>query len=62
MDPDDITLDKLSKSFEYTKLAREIDSCDDRDTLKDIAKSYVTSSKSYIFSCRCSGSLFGRTQ
>tara|TARA_B100000900_G_scaffold283748_1_gene243081 strand:+ start:1766 stop:1945 length:180 start_codon:yes stop_codon:yes gene_type:complete len=41
MDPDDITLDKLSKSFEYTKLAREIDSCDDRDTLKDIAKSYV---------------------
>jgi len=41
MDPDDITLDKLSKSFEYAKLAREIDSCDDRDTLKDIAKSYV---------------------
>jgi hypothetical protein len=41
MDPDDITLDKLSKSFEYTKLAREIDSCDDRDMLKNIAKSYV---------------------
>jgi hypothetical protein len=41
MDPDEITLEKLSKSFEYTKLAREIDSCDDRDMLKNIAKSYV---------------------
>ncbi len=41
MDPDEITLEKLSKSFEYTKLAREIDSCDDRDMLKNIAKSYA---------------------
>lgn len=41
MDPDQITLENLSKSFEYTKLAKEIDSCDDRDTLKDIAKSYA---------------------
>jgi len=41
MDPDEITLENLSKSFEYTKLSKEIDSCDDRDTLKDIAKSYV---------------------
>tara|TARA_B100000900_G_scaffold382806_1_gene370269 strand:- start:2867 stop:3046 length:180 start_codon:yes stop_codon:yes gene_type:complete len=41
MDPDEITLENLSKSFEYTKLSKEIDSCDDRDTLKDIAKSYA---------------------
>ena len=41
MDPDQITLENLSKSFEYTELAKEIDSCDDRDILKDIAKSYA---------------------
>ena len=41
MDPDTIELSNLSKSFEYTKLANEIDSCDDRDMLKDIAKSYA---------------------
>ena len=41
MDPDQITLENLSKSFQYTKLAKEIDSCDDRDILKDIAKSYA---------------------
>lgn len=41
MDPDEIILDNLSKSFEYTKLSKEIDSCDDREMLKDIAKSYV---------------------
>ena len=41
MDPDQITLENLSKSFEYTKLAKEIDSCNDRDILKDIAKSYA---------------------
>jgi hypothetical protein len=41
MDPHDITLDKVSKNFEYAKLSREIDSCDDNDTLRDIAKSYA---------------------
>jgi hypothetical protein len=41
MDPNDITLDKVSKNFEYAKLSREIDSCDDNDALRDIAKSYV---------------------
>ena len=40
MDPNEITLENLSKSFEYTA-ANEIDSCDDRDMLKDIAKSYA---------------------
>ena len=41
MDPDTIKLSNLTKSFEYTKLASEIDSCDDRDTLRNIAKSFV---------------------
>ena len=38
MDPDKIELSNLSKSFEYIKVATEIDDCDDRDEL--IAKSF----------------------
>jgi len=41
MDPDEITLDNLSKSFEYTKLSKEIDSCDDIEIVKTIAKSWA---------------------
>ena len=40
MDPDTIELSNLSKQFAYTKLASQIDSCDDRDELKNIAKSF----------------------
>lgn len=40
MDPDSIKLSNLSKQFAYTKLASEIDSCDDREELKNIAKSF----------------------
>lgn len=40
MDPDKIELENLSKSFEYFKHAAEIDSIDDIDHLKNIAKSY----------------------
>ena len=40
MDPDSIELSNLSKQFSYTKLASQIDSCDDRDELKNIAKSF----------------------
>jgi hypothetical protein len=40
MDPDTIELNNLSKQFAYTKVAAEIDSCDDRDELKNIAKSF----------------------
>ena len=40
MDPDQIELKNLTKSFEYVKLASEIDSCDDRETLRNIAKSF----------------------
>lgn len=41
MNPDDITLDTMSRSFEYEKLAREIDGIDDLKTLRNVAKSYV---------------------
>ena len=41
MDPDQIKLDNLSKSFEYIKISKDIDSCNDKDTLKNIAKSYA---------------------
>jgi len=40
MDPNDINLDNLSKSFEYTKLAGEIDSCRDIEQVKNIAKCF----------------------
>ena len=41
MDPNDIELSNLSKSFAYQKLASEIDSCDDREELRNIAKSFI---------------------
>lgn len=40
MDPDKIELEDLTKSFEYYKHSTEIDSIDDIDHLKNIAKSY----------------------
>ena len=41
MDPDTIELKNLSKSFAYQKLATQIDECDDRDELRNIAKSFI---------------------
>ena len=40
MDPNNIELRGLEKSFAYQKIASEIDSCEDRDILKNIAKSF----------------------
>jgi hypothetical protein len=40
MDPDKITLSNLSKSFEYFKLSKEIDSLDNIESIKNIAKAY----------------------
>jgi hypothetical protein len=40
MNPDEIKLENLSKSFEYFKYCSEIDSIDNADKLKDIAKCY----------------------
>ena len=41
MDPNDIKLGNLSKSFEYQKLSNEIDDVESIETLRQIAKSYV---------------------
>ena len=40
MDPEKIELENLSKSFEYYKVSSEIDSIDDIDKVRLIAKSY----------------------
>jgi hypothetical protein len=41
MNPDKISLENMSKLFEYEKLSRDIDSIDDLEILKNLAKSYV---------------------
>jgi len=40
MDPNEIQLDNLSKSFEYFKVASEIDAIEDIEAAKTIAKCY----------------------
>lgn len=40
MNPDSIELENLSKSFEYFKVASEIDNISDLDDAKNIAKCY----------------------
>jgi hypothetical protein len=40
MDPDNIELENLSKSFEYFKISSEIDSMEDIEQIKNIAKCY----------------------
>jgi hypothetical protein len=40
MNPDEIELENLSKSFEYFRFSSEIDSTDDINSLRNIAKCY----------------------
>jgi hypothetical protein len=40
MNPDSIELENLSKSFEYFKVASEIDSIDNIEDVKNVAKCY----------------------
>jgi hypothetical protein len=40
MDPDKIELENLSKSFEYFKISSEIDTMEDIEQIKNIAKCY----------------------
>tara|TARA_R100000005_G_C4824290_1_gene103978 strand:+ start:191 stop:373 length:183 start_codon:yes stop_codon:yes gene_type:complete len=40
MNPDNFELQNLSKNFEYVKISNEIDSCNDVDELKNIAKCF----------------------
>ena len=39
--PNEITLDSVSKSFEYEKQAREIDECRDVEELRNLCKLYL---------------------
>ena len=39
MDPNTVSLQNISKMFEYEKLSRDIDSIDDIETLRNFAKS-----------------------
>ena len=41
MDPNDIILESISKLFEYEKIARDIDSIDDVEIIKNFAKLYT---------------------
>lgn len=41
MKPNNITLDNISKSFEYEKLSRDIDSISDIEEIENIAKYYI---------------------
>jgi hypothetical protein len=41
MDPNDIKLEDLTKSFEYTKACIEIDSIENIESIRNIAKSYM---------------------
>lgn len=41
MDPSKIKLSSISKLFEYEKISREIENCEDVEVLKNISKSYV---------------------
>ena len=41
MNPDDITLVNTSQQFEYEKLSREIDQCDDVELLRQMCKFVV---------------------
>ena len=41
MNPDKIQLDNINKMFEYEKIARDIDSIDDIETVRNFAKAYI---------------------
>ena len=41
MDPSDIVLDSTSRMFQYEKLSREIESCNDIDELKNMCRCYI---------------------
>ena len=40
MDPDKINLENLTKSFEYVRMSNEIDSCNDIDEIRNVAKCF----------------------
>ena len=40
MNPDEVTLENLNKSFEYVKFSNKIDTIDNIEDLKNLAKCY----------------------
>ena len=38
MNPDDIFIRNVSSMFQYEKMAREVDACDDVETLQEMCK------------------------
>ena len=41
MNPDDISLETMNKSFAYERLARDVDDIDDPKVLRELAKCYI---------------------
>ena len=41
LDPNSINIDSLAKSFEYERLSRELDECDNVDQLRETAKCFL---------------------
>jgi|TARA_B100001142_G_scaffold326722_2_gene382782 hypothetical protein len=41
MNPDEIVLETMNKSFAYEKLARDIEDVKDPDLLREVAKCYI---------------------
>jgi hypothetical protein len=59
MDPNDIVLEDLNKSFEYVKACKEIDDIDDIDELKNISKAYM---KLYMKQQEVLSTMFGKSK
>ena len=41
LDPEKVVLTDLSKQFEYEKIAREIDECDEIELLRNLGKCFL---------------------
>lgn len=41
MNPDDINLENISKMFEYERIVREIDECNDIEVIRDMLKKSI---------------------
>ena len=41
LDPEKVVLTELTKQFEYEKIAREIDECDDVELLRNLGKCFL---------------------
>jgi hypothetical protein len=58
MNPNDIVLENLSKSFEFVKACKELDNIDDIEDLRNISKAYM---KLYMKQQEVLSIMFGKT-